>query len=120
MEGVGGQVVLCETERDFAMLPPAADLVEQYLSYAYPWGMARRLERFVCLARARGVCGVVVYGQTFCHHNLEVQVVEEALRPLPVLVLEGDGPGPLLPRDQMRLEAFAEVVRGRTFVEPMP
>lgn len=99
-------VVLCETERDFAMIPEACTLTEQYLRYCYPYGAAKRLERFVALAQERGVEAIVRYQQSFCHHNLEGPVVDAALQRWPNLVVEGDLPGPLSARDRLRLDAF--------------
>lgn len=113
LEAGGAGVVLCETESDFAMIPPAASLVDQYLRYAYPYGIEGRLKRFVRLARARGVDGVVVYSQAFCHHNLEMACVESALTEWPTLFLEGDLPQALSPRDAVRLDGFMELFARR-------
>ncbi len=110
---LGAQVVVWETERDFAMVEPADSLVEQYLKYAYPYGLEARLERFLPLLAPRGVQGVVINAQAFCHHNLELKRVEAALSAVPHLVLESDAPGPVSPRDRIRLEGFLALASSR-------
>lgn len=101
-----GRCVLWETESDFAMIPPVRSLEAQYLRYAYPYGIARRLPRFVQAATGRRVDAVVRYQQAFCHHNLESPAVESILSRWPCFVLEGDTPGEVGARDRLRLEAF--------------
>jgi predicted CoA-substrate-specific enzyme activase len=113
LERLGAFVALCETEHDFAMLPPAPSLVRQMLDYAYPYGIEARLARFLPLLAQRRIDGVVIYAQAFCHHNLELARVERELRDWPTLVVEGDVPGPLPGRDRSRLEAFVGLLSAR-------
>lgn len=113
IEGSGAILALCETEHDFAMIPPAPTLEEQYLNYAYPYGVEARLEKFLRLAEEREIDGVVVYTQAFCHHNLELARVQEALSEYPTVVIEADVPGPLSQRDLTRLEGFISLLRKR-------
>ena len=108
LEEQGAFVPLCETERDFAMLPPAETLVDQYLDYAYPYGIGARLCKFQRLVEEREVDGIVIYQQAFCHHNLELSRIERAFSAIPTLTVEGDLPGRVTPRDLIRLEAFVE------------
>jgi predicted CoA-substrate-specific enzyme activase len=119
LAGVGLRVVAWETERDFAMVRPVESLAEQYLDYAYPYGVEARLERFLPLLEARRVEGVVINAQSFCHHNLELQRVGRALAGYPTLVVEADAPGPVEPRDRIRLEGFARLVRERGPAHPV-
>jgi predicted CoA-substrate-specific enzyme activase len=114
IESAGGFVALCETEHDFAMLPPAASLQEQYLAYAYPYGIGPRLERFGRLLEERRIAGVIVHAQSFCHHNLELPRVERALgASVPTLVVEGDVPAAVSSRDLLRIEAFLSLIASR-------
>ncbi len=113
LEEMGARPVLWETERDFAMIEPADSLVDQYLNYAYPRGLDARLERFVQLAEERRVESVLINAQAFCHHNLELKRVEEALAGYPTLVLESDVPGQVAARDRIRLEGFLSLSRAR-------
>jgi len=114
IEAMAALLVLCETEHDFAMIPAAQTIEQQYLDYAYPYGIEARLDKFLRLAREREVEGVVVYSQSFCHHNLELTRVERVLRPLPTVVIESDVPASLSPRDLVRLEGFLSIVRGKS------
>lgn len=111
LEVMGAKVVLWETERDFAMVEPTASLLEQYLNYAYPRGLEARLEKFLPLLAARGVDAVLVNAQAFCHHNLELKRVEQALSGYPTLVLESDAPAGVSARDRVRLEGFLALAR---------
>ena len=113
LEEMGARVVLWETERDFAMVEPADSLVDQYLGYAYPRGLEARLERFLPLLKLRGVDSVLINAQAFCHHNLELRRVEQALAAYPTLVLESDAPGSVTARDRVRLEGFLALARNR-------
>jgi predicted CoA-substrate-specific enzyme activase len=113
LEKMGASPVLWETERDFAMVEPAQSLVHQYLNYAYPRGLEARLEKFLPLLQERHVDGVLLNAQAFCHHNLELKRVEQALASYPTLVLESDAPGGVSPRDRVRLEGFLSLASAR-------
>ena len=118
LQEMGACVVLTETEHDFAMLPPADSLAQQYLDYAYPYGIGPRVTRFRNLLEERRVDGVVVYSQAFCHHNLELAFVERELAGIPLLVLEGDLPRAVTARDGVRLEGFLELLSARRKPRP--
>ena len=113
LEDLGAFVALCETERDFAMLPPAATLEQQYLDYAYPYGIDARLARFTRELEVRRVDGLVLYAQAFCHHNLEQARVQRELAGIPTVVIEGDVPAGPTPRDRIRLETFVGLLLSR-------
>jgi len=107
LEARGAKVVLNETQRDFAQLEPADTIERQYaLCYAYAYSIHDRLARFVPEARRRGADGVVVYLQSFCHHNAELEAVERALTGLPFVVLEADRPSVVDAASRLRLDAF--------------
>ena len=110
IESLAAHVVLWETESDFAMIPPAGTLEKQYLAYAYPYGIQRRVARFLELARARRVDGILVYSQAFCQHNLELVWARKVFSDWPMLVVEGDLPGEISARERTRMEAFVEVL----------
>ncbi len=118
LEEMGAHVVLTETERDFAMLPPSDSLAQQYLDYAYPYGIEARVDKFNKLLEERRVDGVIIYSQAFCHHNLELAFVERKLAGTPLLVLEGDLPRPITARDGVRLEGFLELLSARRKPRP--
>ena len=114
LEDRGAKVVLNETQRDFAQLDPADDPAVQYAErYAYAYSVHDRLARFVPEARRRRVDGVLVYQQSFCHHNAEAEAVSRALKGWPTVVIEADRPGPLDAATRLRLDAFvAALPRG--------
>jgi predicted CoA-substrate-specific enzyme activase len=119
VEAAGAQVVFNEVASDFAMLPNAGDLTEQYRRYAYPYGVEARTVRALAEADRRGIDAWLVYDQSFCHHNLEAPAVDRLLGDRPRLHLEGDAPGPVAGRDRIRLEAFVRTL-GRPRVPAQP
>ncbi len=110
VETAGARVVFNEVASDFAMIPPASGLPEQYRRYAYPYGVEARAERAVREADRRDLDAWLVYDQSFCHHNLELPAVDRLLGDRPRLHLEGDAPGPVAGRDRIRLEAFVQTL----------
>jgi len=111
-ERAGARFVLNEVQRQFAMPAPGGTLVEQYLSYTYPYSFFERLADIRAEVQRRGVRGVVHYVQSFCFRQIEDILLREEVG-LPVLTLEGDAPGPLDGRTRIRIEAFVEMLRGR-------
>jgi len=112
IESQGAAVVFNEFQRQFAMLPPSANLTEQYLRYTYPYGVAMRIEDIRAQVEHRRLDGLVHYVQSFCFRHLQDRLIREALG-VPVLTLEIDRPGPLDGRGRTRIEAFLEVLRGK-------
>jgi predicted CoA-substrate-specific enzyme activase len=113
LEARDARVVLNEVQRDFAQLDPAPDLPTQYASrYAYAYSVHERLAAFLPEVARRRVEGVVVYRQSFCHHNVEVPAVRRALAGLPLVELEGDGPGELDQAQRLRLDTFLSQMEG--------
>jgi len=104
----GAEIVFAEIPRQFAMPGEPADLIEQYLAYTYPYGMAFRLCDIRPELRRRRIDGVIHYVQSFCFRHIEDILVRRQMPDLPLLTLEGDRPGPLSPRDLLRLESFCE------------
>jgi len=111
-EEAGARFVLNEVQRQFAMPGPTENLVDQYLSYTYPYSFFERLADIRTQVARRGVRGVVHYVQSFCFRQIEDILLREEVG-LPVLTLEGDAPGPVDGRTRIRIEAFVEMLRGR-------
>jgi len=109
LESMGARVVFNEIQRQFSMPYDAADPVEQYLLYTYPYGAFARLPDITRELEARKVDGVVHYTQTFCFRQIEDLVFRDKIN-LPLLTLEGDKPGKLDARSRMRLEAFISML----------
>ncbi len=127
LEKLGAPVVFNEFQRQFSMPPalrrlaaasaggeePAADLVDQYLAYTYPYDVAGRIEDIRRAVLERRLDGLVHYVQSFCFRHIQDRLMREALR-LPILTLEFDRPAPLDGQSRTRLEAFVEMLEGRT------
>ena len=112
VEEAGGRVVFNEVQRQFSMPGGAADLVEQYLAYTYPYSVTHRIRDIQEQVRLRGVDGIIHYVQAFCFRQIEDLLFRRRLD-LPVLTLEGDKPGPLDRRSRIRVQAFVEMLQGR-------
>lgn len=109
LESLGARVVFNEFQRQFSMPPGPADLVEQYLAYTYPYGMADRLADIRRAIRERRIEGLVHYVQSFCFRHIQDRLLREATG-VPVLTLEFDRPGPLDGQRRTRIEAFIEML----------
>jgi benzoyl-CoA reductase/2-hydroxyglutaryl-CoA dehydratase subunit BcrC/BadD/HgdB len=93
---MGARVVFNEIQRQFSMPDNAADPVEQYLVYTYPYGAFARLTDIVRELELRKVDGVIHYTQTFCFRQIEDLIYREKIN-LPLLTLEGDKPANWMP-----------------------
>ena len=121
LEQRGARVVLHEAERDFAQVDQGDDIVQQYASrYAYPYSIHRRLARFIPELARRRVDGVIVYQQSFCHHNAELGAVRRALAELPVVEIEADAQVELDASQRMRLETLLGQLSGGGGARPRP
>ncbi len=109
-EELDARVVYNEVQREFAMLKPARNLVEQYLLYTYPYDVFYRAEEIKREIKRRKIHGIIHYAQTFCHRQIET-IAFRRLFNLPVLNLEGDRPGPIDARTRTRIEAFIEMLK---------
>jgi benzoyl-CoA reductase/2-hydroxyglutaryl-CoA dehydratase subunit BcrC/BadD/HgdB len=110
LESLGARVVFNETQRQFAMPYETADLIEQYLSYTYPYDIFYRLADILAETGRRRVDGVIHYVQSFCFRQIEDMIVRKKLS-LPILTLEGDKPTPLDARTRIRIEGFVEMLQ---------
>ena len=107
VESRGAQVVYNETQRQFSMPFEAGDLVDQYLQYTYPYNVFVRIEDIAAEVERRRIWGLVHYVQSFCFRQIEDLIFRDRL-PVPILTLEGEGPGPLDARSRVRIEAYLE------------
>ncbi len=109
VEELGARVVFNEVQRQFAMPDETEDLVDQYLCYTYPYSVHGRIEDVQAQIQRREIDGVIHYVQAFCFRQIEDILFRKRLG-TPVLTLEGDKPGPLDQRTQIRIEAFVEML----------
>jgi benzoyl-CoA reductase/2-hydroxyglutaryl-CoA dehydratase subunit BcrC/BadD/HgdB len=113
VESVGGRVVFNEVQRQFSMPHHLeGDIVDQYLTYTYPYGIRGRLEDIREAIEKRRLDGLIHYTQTFCFRQIYDILLREGL-PLPVLTIEGDKPGKIDSRTAIRLETFVEMLKMR-------
>lgn len=111
-ESLGARVVFNEFQRQFSMPPPARDLVDQYMRYTYPYGVAGRVADIRHAVAERRLDGLVHYVQSFCFRHIQDRLLRERLG-VPMLTLEFDRPGPLDGPSRTRLEAFIEMLDAR-------
>jgi benzoyl-CoA reductase/2-hydroxyglutaryl-CoA dehydratase subunit BcrC/BadD/HgdB len=110
IESRDARVVYNEIQRQFTMaVTPAADLLEQYRRYTYPYDIFGRLEDITAEVARRRIDGVIHYVQAFCFRQIQDILLRSRLN-CPVLTLEGDTPGALDSHSRLRLEAFLETL----------
>ena len=109
LEGYGARIVFNEVQRQFSMPDRGNGLVEQYRAYTYPYDIFHRLEFIKQEIARRDIQGVIHYVQSFCHRHIEDIIIREKLS-LPVLTIEGEGPGVVDERTKIRLQAFIEMI----------
>lgn len=112
LESLGCQVVYNEVQRQFSLPYFSCDMTDRYLRYTYPYGIFPRMEDIKTEISRRGIEGIVHYVQAFCYRIVEDVIMREMLG-IPVLTIEGDLPRALDSRTKLRLEAFAEMLKGR-------
>lgn len=110
-ESLGARIVYNEVQHQFSMPVKTDDILEQYQSYTYPYGIFARLKVIKKEIKRRRLAAVIHYVQSFCFHHIEDLVVRQKLQELPLLALEGDKPGSLDSRTRLRIEAFVETLR---------
>ncbi|MFA4858254.1 MAG: 2-hydroxyacyl-CoA dehydratase [Candidatus Margulisiibacteriota bacterium] len=110
LEKLGARVVFNEVQAQFAMLERTDDIVEQYLMYTYPYDVFGRIVDIKEEIEKRGIQGIIHYVQSFCHHQIEDVILQKEM-PVPVLTLECDRPGNLDLQNQLRLEAFVDLLK---------
>jgi len=113
LEDLGARVVFNEFQRQFSMPTEAADLVEQYAAYTYPYGTAGRVADIRRAVTERRLDGLIHYVQSFCFRHIQDRLLREAVD-VPILTLEFDRPLLLDARSRTRLEAFVEMLETRS------
>jgi len=107
----GARVVFNEVQRQFSMPERGGSLVDQYLSYTYPYSVFHRLDYIQREIPKRGITGIIHYVQSFCHRHIEDLVVRNKVD-VPVLTIEGESPGKVDARTKIRIQAFIEMLSG--------
>lgn len=110
IESRGARVVYNELARQFALLGPGKDLLDQYLNYTYPYDARGRLRDIRAQIRKRTLDGVIHSVQTFCHHQIEDVILRSDLG-VATLMIEGDRPGPVDARTRTRIDSFVSILK---------
>jgi len=108
-EEYGARFVFNEVQRQFSLPNRTGDIVEDYLSYTYPYDVFRRLDYIISELERRAVQGVVHYVQSFCHRHIEDLIIRNKIS-VPLLTIEGESPGRVDERTKIRMEAFIEML----------
>jgi benzoyl-CoA reductase/2-hydroxyglutaryl-CoA dehydratase subunit BcrC/BadD/HgdB len=110
LETQGARVVFNEMQRQFSMPFECGDIVDQYRTYTYPYGVFARIEDISAAVSERSLDGIVHYTQSFCFRQIEDMIFRRKLS-VPILTLEGDQPAALDGRAKLRISAFIEMLR---------
>ena len=112
IESLNARVVFNEMQRQFSMPYPTNSLLEQYLSYTYPYDIFNRIKDIKKEIKRREIDGLIHYVQSFCFRQIEDTILKKTLK-LPILTIEGDQPSPLDSRNKTKLEVFIEMLLSR-------
>jgi len=112
LESHGANVVYNEVQRQFTMPFETNDLVEQYALYTYPYDIFARIEDIKREVARREVHGIIHYTQSFCFRQIQDLIIRRAID-MPILTVEGEGPGPVDGRTRVRIESFLEMLERR-------
>lgn len=112
-EGFGMQVVFDELPWEFARMGGRTlrTMARNYAGYTFARDLEYRFGKLEEELKRRRVEGVVHYTQYACHHVLEDDMLRERLD-LPMLTIQGDLARKCPEQEKLRLEAFAELLRG--------
>ena len=112
IEDRGAAVVFNEIQRQFAIPSDDADYVQRYIDYTYPYDVFGRIEDIRKQAAERRLDGLVHYVQSFCYRQIQDLTFRDRLD-IPMLTIEGDGPGNIDARTKIRIESFIEMLQER-------
>ena len=104
-------VVFNEVQRQFAMPYLHNNIIDQYLSFTYPYSVFGRIKDIKKEAQLRNIDGIISYSQAFCHRQIDNLLLKKYL-PYPFLTVEGDNPINLDERTKLRLESFFDIIGG--------
>jgi benzoyl-CoA reductase/2-hydroxyglutaryl-CoA dehydratase subunit BcrC/BadD/HgdB len=112
IETCDARVVYNEVQRQFTMIDAVGnpDIVEVYRQFTYPYSLDGRLADIKKNIELREIDGIIHYAQAFCFRGIEDIVIRNELA-VPVLTLEGDGPGEIDARTKLRIESFIDMLK---------
>lgn len=110
LDDIGVHVVFNEVQRQFSMPYKTNTLVDQYLSYTYPFDMIYHVEDIKNEIKRRRIDGIIHYVQSFCHRQIYDRLIRKYID-IPILTLDCDRPGLLNGSMRTRIEAFIEMLK---------
>ncbi|WP_022850960.1 2-hydroxyacyl-CoA dehydratase family protein [Limisalsivibrio acetivorans] len=112
LEERGAQVVFNEIQRQFSIPSTNPDYIARYAEYTYPYDVFTRLEDIQKQVEERKIHGLIHYVQSFCYRQMQDITMRKHLD-VPVLTVEGDGPGGIDSRTRIRVESFLEMLEAK-------
>lgn len=107
---IGIAVVFNEVQRQFSMPALHSDILDQYLSFTYPYSVFERIDDILPELKRRNIAGIISYSQAFCHRQIDNILLKKYLK-YPFLTIEGDLPDNLDERTKLRIESFNDMIR---------
>jgi len=111
IEECDARVVYNEVQRQFSMFYLEKDIIDQYLSFTYPYSIFDRIADIQQAVGERRLDGLISYTQSFCHRQLDQITLKKHIN-IPILQLEADQPSRLDARSKLRIESFLEMIEG--------
>lgn len=108
----GNQIIYNEIQRQFSMPQLCNDIIDQYLSFTYPYTVKERINDILVEVKRRQLDGLISYTQSFCHRAIDQLLIKKNIC-LPILQLEGDQPGSLDARTKLRIDSYLDVLAFR-------
>ncbi len=90
------------------------ELARNYSTYTFARNISYRLNSIKRELSKRDIEGVIHYTQYSCHHNLEDDIIRNAINK-PILTIQGDMPSKTPEQVKLRMEAFAEMLQGEMY-----
>jgi benzoyl-CoA reductase/2-hydroxyglutaryl-CoA dehydratase subunit BcrC/BadD/HgdB len=112
LERNGCRVVFSEVERQFSIPYTGETLEEAYSLYTYPYGIFERIKDITQSIIERKIDGIIHYVQSFCFRGIEDIALRQSLA-IPVLTIQGDLPTRVTETQEIRLEAFIDMLTRR-------
>jgi benzoyl-CoA reductase/2-hydroxyglutaryl-CoA dehydratase subunit BcrC/BadD/HgdB len=112
LEEKSALVVFNEIQRQFSIPSQNPDYISRYAEYTYPYDVFGRIKDITEQTKERHIDGLIHYVQSFCYRQMQDITIRKHMD-VPVLTLEGDGPGSIDARTRIRVESFIEMLSER-------
>lgn len=109
IESKNCKIVFNEIQRQFSIPSTNSDYIKRYLEYTYPYNVMNRIIDIKKQIEKRKIDGIIHYVQSFCYRQIQDILIKQHLN-IPVLTIEGDGPGDIDNRTKIRIDSFIEML----------